>query len=139
MAYIVKTQACLEYRFIKASDRGRLLSVENITRGIGKTSLLVEIARDLDCIIIERDQQTADLFQKKYPDVKFMSPDYERLLSIRKYLLLDEGIPHDLERLIHKRFDVVGGFSGQANLHKCHIEEGVLDNYVYYKENKISY
>lgn len=123
--YIVKTRKCLEYRLQREMKRGRLLDVSYIARGIGKTELLVKIAREIGAIIITPSARVAKIFSSKYPDVKFLSCD-SQLRGYRNPFLLEEGIPKDKIKSIKNTVNVIGGYYDSAKTQAVYLKDNKL-------------
>lgn len=111
--YIVKTKACLEYRLRREMKRGRLLDVSSVRRQLGKTTLLVKIARENNAVVLCPSLQWAGYARRNFPGVSFLSVG--QLTNYSNYnisrVVLEEGIPEEVERVIRKKFRVIGGYS----------------------------
>lgn len=121
MSYIVKTKKCLEWRVRRDIKRHRLTNVENIARGIGKTELLVQIARETGALIVCANRQDVAWHKDKYPDVFFI-PASESPVTMAYYrcgVLLEEGVPTKVEQDIrrHCSRNIIGGYTGFSG--KC--------------------
>lgn len=124
--YIAKTRRCLKWKLDRELKRGRLLNVECIPRQIGKTELLVKVARDVGAVIVCPNLRWADTFRRKYLDISFMSVnELIRNQVFRGKVLLEEGIPQDIQKEIMRRYHVVGGYSGSSK-NKTYITEGEI-------------
>ena len=103
----------LKYLLNKEIKRGRLLDVNRVERGIGKTTLLKEMAINNDYLIVTGSKILADLFNKDLEKELYISSG--NINSLRgkrsKGLLLEEGIKLEDEKGIRKLFKVIGGYS----------------------------
>lgn len=132
--YIVKTRACLVYRMNREMARRRLLNVESIARGIGKTELLVRIAKDTGAFIVEPDISRARLFNDKYLDAKFISSNTLMMNTVnrRARILLDEGFTPEMEKQLRRMYRVIGGYTGKSGCRYAYREDGVVEDMLHY-------
>lgn len=103
----------LKYLLNKEIKRGRLLDVNRVERGIGKTTLLKEIAMNNDYLIATETRDLADLFNKGLEEKLYISVGNINSLRGKRFkgLLLEEGIKLEDEKEIRKLFKVIGGYS----------------------------
>lgn len=103
----------LKYLLNKEIQRGRLLDINRVERGVGKTHLLSELATENDYVIIVRNRSLAVMFNKeqnKY--IYYFISGLNELRDKRfKGVLLEEGLTLEEEKGARDLFNVVGGYS----------------------------
>lgn len=103
----------LKYLLNKEIQRGRLLDVNRVERGIGKTHLLAELATENDYVIMVRNRNLAVMFNKEQnKNIYYFISGLNELRGKRfKGVLLEEGLPLEWEKECKRLFNVVGGYS----------------------------
>ena len=109
----IKSFQELKYNLYKEIKRGRLLDVNRVERGIGKSYLLSEIAKENDYIIIVRYGNLARMFNKEQDTDRYYTISMLNTLRGKrlKGVLLEEGLTLEEEKEVRRLFNVVGGYS----------------------------
>lgn len=111
---VIKTKRELKYRLIREIKRGRLLNVNReVPRGIGKSTLLFELSKEFNCIIIVQSCRIAQRMNIMFNTSKYIPiQDSLGLIKYRgSYALLEEGLSVENETLCRELFNVIGGYS----------------------------
>lgn len=121
--YVGKTRRYLKYKLDKDMKRGRLTKLEDLPRGIGKSTLIARLAKENGWIVVEPTLNHLRNFKHMFPDVECINA---RAIAIgdRRKFILDEGIADKEEKHLRKHFTVVGGFSGLGNTPWAYVDEG---------------
>lgn len=116
----IKTYNGLKYSLNKEINRGRLLDTNRISRGIGKSKLLKEMAINNGYFIITGTQKLANLFNKNLEKELYISAGSINSLRGERFngLLLEEGIKLEDEKEIRRLFNVIGGYSSNFRKEK---------------------
>jgi hypothetical protein len=112
--------------------RGRLLDVSYVTRGIGKTELLVSIARKTGALIVVPNLRWVTYFRHKYPDVNFVSVQGVTPIELRYYrcgILLEEGISKDDLKMLMRncKENILGGYCGSDKTLTYYVKDGQVN------------
>lgn len=125
--YIGKTKRYLNYKLNKDMKRGRLTTLDSIPRGIGKTTLIAQLAKENGWVVVQPTLERLKNFKRMCPDVECINARGIEAGDHRKFIL-DEGVSPKEEKHLRKYFTVVGGFSGSDSTSYAYVSDGeILD------------
>ncbi|WJJ55309.1 hypothetical protein QB910_000065 [Dabrowskivirus KKP3916] len=92
----------------KAAIRRELIETNTAHRKLGKTSALIEFARENQLTVVVYDYNTAQELDWLYPSVEIYSDNQAALFAHKRFVVVDEFV--DIEKLERYGMTIVTGF-----------------------------
>lgn len=125
--YIIRTRNCLKYRLAKEANRGRLLDLDCVPRGIGKTELLMNLAKRLDYTVIVCNPSLAKVYSKLYGcQVIAQNEAVNHSHRFRSKYLVDEKVNPETIKFLKDRGLIAGGYFGGQNCLTAYRKHGEI-------------
>lgn len=125
--YIIRTKNCLKYRLAKEANRGRLLDLDCVPRGIGKTELLMNLAKRLDYTVIVCNSSLAKEYSKVYGcRVISQSEAIRDSREFRSKYLVDERVNPEIIKFLKSGGLIAGGYFGGQNCLTAYKKHGEI-------------
>ncbi|MCY8807544.1 hypothetical protein MOE15_03200 [Bacillus atrophaeus] len=100
----------------KAAEKNELIYILPEQKKIGKTSALIQYARDNHCRVL-MDKLAAIHNQRIHPDIEFIPYEDGSELDGYENVVCDEGVPFDAVKRLHELGHILTGFISKETLY----------------------